>query len=65
MRTLFEKPIRIETTELFFPNKISLEEFKELMLVNVDVFCRQMKNENKFPEQWVEQFLAWSEIEQE
>lgn len=65
MRTLFDKPIRTETTELFFPNKISLEEFKELMSVNVNIFCHQMKNEDKFPEQWVEQFLAWSEIEQE
>lgn len=66
-RTLFGQPIREETTGLFFPKEISLEEFCERILDNKEAFMKNMKticgNEQKFVEDWFETFAAWSEIE--
>jgi hypothetical protein len=74
MRLLYNKPIRKETTEEFFPHKISLDEFRERMSDNVENFYKNMNTLNtlsgihkddKFMEEWCEQFLSWCEVEQE
>jgi hypothetical protein len=71
MRLLYNKPIRKETTEEFFPHKFSLDEFREEMSSNVENFYKNMNTlagthtDDKFIEEWCEQFLAWCEVEQE
>lgn len=69
MRTLYGQPIRKETTETFYPDKISLEDFKEV-INGFEAFVRNMENlgvsnKQKYIEEWVQTFLSWSEIETE
>lgn len=69
-RTIFGKPIRKSTTELFYPYKISLEEFVKVMK-GVDGYANNMRNlghqacKSRYVEEWFESFGAWSEIEEE
>lgn len=69
-RTLFGCPIRKDTTELFFPYKISLDEFIEYIR-NVDGFAENLRRlgskytEDRFIEEWAETYLAYCEIEEE
>lgn len=68
MRTFFEKPIRKGTTEEFFPDKMSIDEFYEDVLHGAKSFVANMKNlklEDRYAEEWMETFAVWSEIEQE
>lgn len=71
MRILFGKPIRKETTEIFFSEKISLEDFRKYVSQSVNPFCDNMSTlggkslEDKFIEEWFEQFLCWNEVETE
>ena len=71
MRTLYEKNIRKETTEIFYPNKISLDEFVSLVKQNIDIFHSNMNRlssqhtDPQFIEQWFEQYLNWCDVEQE
>lgn len=68
MRTFFDKPIRKETTEEFYPDKLSVDEFSEYILNTAKGFIENMKNlklDDRYAEEWMETFAAWSEIEQE
>ena len=66
MRTLFDKPIRQCTTEYFYPNKMSAKTFSEKILNSAGGFVKNLEgSEDQYVEQWVETFLAWSEIENE
>lgn len=68
MRTFFDKPIRKETTEEFYPDKISIDEFYQEVLASAQAFVLNMKHlklEERYIEEWMETFSAWSEIEQE
>lgn len=72
MRTFFGKPIRKGTTELFFPDKCDIYYFADYLgLRPQHSFITNMQHlggkafEDKYIEEWTEQFLAWSEIEQE
>lgn len=69
-RTLFGKPIRKETTELFYPDKISIYNFVEILgLKSNHSFITNMENlgnqalQYRYIEEWTETFLVWSEIE--
>lgn len=68
-RRIFNHPIRKETTEAMFPDKLTLEEFKSEIIDNFDEYARNMvnikANKPKYIEEWVEQYLAWLEIEEE
>lgn len=74
-RTLFERPVRY-TTELFFPEKMTLDEFISSMEAALRGYKGNMEHLDRQPdytfarephhvEEWTESFLAWSEIEQE
>lgn len=69
MRTFFGKPIRQETTGEFFNQKVTVEEFADQILNLKDSFIKNMNYLNidrkQYPEQWMETFCAWSEIENE
>lgn len=69
MRKLFNKPIRQETTEMFYPNKMSLEEFRDKIFESIELFYKNLSTLNKtddaFVEEWFETFLSWCEVEQE
>lgn len=76
LRTLFGHPIRAETTAVFFPDPITLDEFLSEMRSNLEGFESNMRRatpdndplkwlEPKHVEYWVEMWLAWSEIEEE
>jgi len=68
MRTLFGKPIRKNITDEFYSEKLSIEEFKDLIVGHFDAYAENMKHleidKPKFIEEWVEQYLAWLDIEQ-
>jgi hypothetical protein len=69
MRSFFGKPIR-DVTEEFHPEKLTLEEFQAEVVDAINPFVANMKNlgdvaeQLKHIEEWYEQFLAWSEVEQ-
>jgi len=71
MRTLYEKNIRKETTEHFYPNKMTLGEFITSVKEDIHIFHLNMNKmpsqatDEKFIEQWYEQYLSWCEVEQE
>lgn len=68
MRTFFDKPIRKETTEEFYPDKLSVDEFSEYILNTAKGFVENMKNlklDDRYVEEWMETFATWNEIEQE
>jgi len=69
MRTFFDKPIRQDTTELFYPHKITVEEFVSRILNGGEDFAKNINKiqrieKQQYPEYWMETFCAWSEIEQ-
>lgn len=70
-RLIFGHPIRQETTKQFYPSKITLEEFINEVRGSLEPFMRNMQHlkggalEDKYIEEWTEQFLAWCEIEEE
>jgi uncharacterized membrane-anchored protein YhcB (DUF1043 family) len=69
MRTFLGKPIRKGVTDLFFEDKMTLEQFREVIVGHFDAYAQNMKNlgvdKEKFIEEWVEQYLGWLDIEQE
>jgi hypothetical protein len=71
MRTLYGKPIRKDITDSFYPNKLSLDRFRACVNQAIDPFSRNMVHlggkaaEEKYIEEWFEQFLSWMEVEQE
>jgi hypothetical protein len=68
MRTFFDKPIREDTTALFYPEKITASQFGEILDAK-DAFLKNMESltvpKEQYAEEWMETFCAWSEIEQE
>jgi hypothetical protein len=70
-RTLFNKPIRKDVTDLFFPDKMTIEEFESIIIKPFQAYKDNMKGlagkaiEDKYIEGWVEQYLGWLDIEQE
>lgn len=71
MRTLFGKPIRQGITDEFFPHKLTLEEFKKHIQSSIEGFTANMNSlgggaaQEKFVEEWHEQYLNWLDVEQE
>lgn len=71
MRKIFNQPIRKETTEAMFPDKMSVSDFVSFLESSLFEFEKNMRNldgigsEEKYIEEWVEQFLAWNEVEEE
>jgi hypothetical protein len=71
IRTLFNIPIRIGITDEFFPRKMSIDEFQQKIVNSFESYKSNMNslgspaNDDKYIEQWVEQYLSWLEIEQE
>jgi hypothetical protein len=67
-RKIFGHPIRKDTTEKFYPERISLEDFVEIMK-GVECYAHNMKHlhctKYRYVEEWLECFAAWSEIEEE
>lgn len=70
-RTIFGWPIRKCTTEAFYPDKTTLDDFVEQTKKGLDGFRTNMINlgekasSPKFIEDWFETFMAWSEVEEE
>lgn len=67
-RTIFGHPIRKETTELFYPEKINLEDFQCFVSTNIFPFYKNLSSsefKEKFIEEWFEIFMAWCEVEEE
>ncbi len=70
MRTLFNQPIRKDTTEHIYPDKIGFDEFIndlesiknpfEIAVRNLDV-----GNDSKYIEEWYELLMSWNEVETE
>jgi hypothetical protein len=72
MRTIFGLPIRKETTECMYSDKLSLLEFREFIKDNIESFTTEILNirkdigsSDKYIEDWCETFLAWCDIEEE
>lgn len=71
MRTIFGKSIRKETTEFFYPDKLTCDQFINNLENDIKGFKENLKtldklrNSELFIEEWIEYFLAWSEIEDE
>lgn len=74
-RRIFNHPIRKSTTEVSYPDKIDIIDFKDTIVNSFSAFYENMESlrksnnsyvlENKYIEEWVEQYLAWLEIEEE
>lgn len=69
MRTLFDKSIR-ETTENYYPEKISFREFlgiikRDLPKFESNLMDGDYASSDRFIEEWIKTLLAWMEIEQE
>jgi hypothetical protein len=66
-RYIFGHPIREETTAVFHPDKMTVDEFVDLIKGSMDEFAKNMKGIRKdaleFPEEWLETMAAWMEIE--
>jgi len=66
-RLLFGKPIRKETTEEFYPDKMSFNQF--VYELSIDTFIKNirdlpaLKDKELYIEEWAEILLAWHEIE--
>lgn len=69
-RTLFGHPSR-DTTTTFYPEPWTLDTFERDMKDAIGPFAQNMRNlggqfiEPRYPEQWVEMWMAWNEIETE
>jgi uncharacterized protein YggL (DUF469 family) len=70
-RILLNKPIRKNVTDIFYEDKMSIDEFQEIIVSHFEPYKRNMENlgspaiDEKYIEEWVEQYLAWLDIEQE
>jgi len=70
-RLLFGKPIRKNVTDLFYEDKMSIEKFEEYIANHFEAYKQNMKHlgspaiDEKYIEEWVEQYLGWLDIEQE
>ena len=74
-RTYFGNAIRKSTTAEFFPDKISLKDFEEMISNGIHGFADNMRhlakkpdsawNKDQYLEFFMEHFSAWMEIEQE
>lgn len=68
-RSLYGKPIRKGVTDEFYPSKMTLEDFRKIIISDFDSYATNMRgikrDEDKFIEEWVEQYLNWLDIEQE
>ncbi len=68
MRTLFDKPVRYTTLE-FFKNPMNIGDFQREIENNIFHYSKERKeywgSKKRNIEEWVEEFLAWAEIEQE
>lgn len=70
-RRIFNHPIRKGVTDEFYPDKIDIDEFKIHIVKPFEAFKQNMivlggeAIENKYIEEWVEQYLAWLDIEEE
>lgn len=72
IRLLFGKPIRESTTQCFYPDKISIEDFGCILDLSQDhEFITNLRYlygdnlEERYAEEWAEIFLAYCEIEHE
>ena len=71
IRRIFSHPIRKKTTQEFFPDKIDIDEFQSIICDNFNSFKKNIESlkgialEDKYVEEWAEQYLAWLEIEEE
>lgn len=69
MRTFFNYPVSQETTEQLYPNKMTIEEFRKLLLDSIDPHMNNMihlggkNSEDKYFEEWLEQYLYWLDID--
>ena len=71
-RTLFGHPIRAETTAAFYPDRLALGSFEHFMDGGARGYATNMRAQpsewsqgTHYIEEWVESWLAWSEIEEE
>ncbi len=71
-RTLFGHPIRAETTAVFWPDSLILEEFAGFIegggrgyINNMRAQPTEWSQGAHYIEEWIESWLAWSEIEEE
>jgi len=67
-RRVFNHPIRESTTLEFYPDKFSLEEFKEFIKSSIEPYCQNMKHigiNEFYIEEWFESFMCWNEVEEE
>ena len=71
MRQLFNKPIRVGIMDEFYLDKMSIDDFKHYIVDHFESYHKNMQNlgspaiDDKHIEQWVEQYLAWLDIEQD
>lgn len=67
-RRIFSHPIRRCTTAAFFPEPIGIQDFRETIAGSFDSYAANMAaigaDKPKYIEEWVEQYLAWLEIEE-
>lgn len=68
-RRVFNHPIRESTTLAFYPEKFSLDEFRDFVKENIDPYHKNLSLPNfpkeMFIEEWFESFMAWCEVEEE
>lgn len=71
MRKLFNKPVRVGITDQFYPDKMSIDDFKWVIVNHFDSYHKNMQNlgspaiDDKYIEEWIEQYLGWLDIEQD
>lgn len=68
-RRIFNHPIRESTTLEFYPNKLSLDEFRDFVKESIGPYHENLSRPNfpkeMFIEEWFESFMAWCEVEEE
>lgn len=69
-RRIFNHPIRKCTTLVMYPDKITIEKFEKIIVKSFDEYKKNIYKlgspaiDNGYIEEWVEQYLAWLEIEE-
>ena len=67
VKELHGRECRKETTGIFYPSKITFEEFLTILIENKEAFESNMKTlkieEKQYVEEWARYCLAWNEIE--
>lgn len=62
---------RKETTAEMYPDRLSIKDFEEIITQHLYAYIENMKRlgspavDEKYIEEWIEQYLAWLEIEKE